>query len=650
MKLKKKEQKRFNGLILLVVLLLIGFLAGIVGEGLYELNICRRALKGGNEIGTEEIDSTHMQITQTVEGEKVDDAEAEKNVNSASEDLTVLKQIHITIDERFINKLCYAYSTDEDFTAYITIHTKDVYNAPITAEIQDFSRKNLNETVINLKDYVTEIFIEVPENVEISNIVVDNSWDWNWYRVAYIGVFIFIVLSIFCFRKIIAAHIEKGFLLLSLCCGMLFIAIQPPECTTWDEHIHFAKAFDWFENGTADRTESEAYLYYYPEQENRAPFLSKEEKAMQIQYLNSHHNGAVETYERDAYTLNAVGELHMALAIKVVKYLGLPFYAQFIAGKIANLLLYTLLIYWAIKIIPVGKKFLTSVSLMPTLMIQSTSYTYDIVVIGFLVLGMAMVIAEYFQEERIFSWKKTVFIAILFIIGSCPKPVYIPLLASLIALPEKKFKTKRHMILCKTFLIVVCMIMIMTLLIPAASGGVEADSRGGATDVAQQMGLVLSQPFSYIQIFITDVISSLNGYIFNASALSTIPYAGTHPFEGAVSLLCLGIALTEKKPVFPASKKNIVRFKVIMTLIVVGTLGLVWSALYIVFTPVGNMHILGVQARYYIPLIIPAYMIFYTKKIETNYRETTYNTIMLLIILWLAHGTMYDQFFLTYCQ
>lgn len=104
---------------------------------------------------------------------------------------------------------------------------------------------------------------------------------------------------------------------------------------------------------------------------------------MQIQYLNSHHNGAVEIYERDAYTLNAVGELHMALAIKVVKYLGLPFYAQFIAGKIANLLLYTLLIYWAIKIIPVGKKFLTSVSLMPTLMIQSTSYTYDIVVIGF---------------------------------------------------------------------------------------------------------------------------------------------------------------------------------------------------------------------------------------------------------------------------
>ena len=105
-----------------------------------------------------------------------------------------------------------------------------------------------------------------------------------------------------------------------------------------------------------------------------------------------------------------------------------------------------------------------------------------------------------------------------------------------------------------------------------------------------------------------------------------------------------------KKPVFPASKKNIVRFKVIMTLIVVGTLGLVWSALYIVFTPVGNMHILGVQARYYIPLIIPAYMIFYTKKIETNYRETTYNTVMLLIILWLAHGTMYNQFFLTFCQ
>ena len=78
-------------------------------------------------------------------------------------------------------------------------------------------------------------------------------------------------------------------------------------------------------------------MYYYQEREERAPFLSKEEKNLQIEYLNTHDDNIAETYERDAYTLNALGELHMAFAVKLGKFLGLSFYAQFLLGKMANL-------------------------------------------------------------------------------------------------------------------------------------------------------------------------------------------------------------------------------------------------------------------------------------------------------------------------
>lgn len=206
------------------------------------------------------------------------------------------------------------------------------------------------------------------------------------------------------------------------------------------------------------------------------------------------------------------------------------------------------------------------------------------------------------------------------------------------------------MLICKGVLLLICLALIMTLLLPAASGNVEGDARGGNTNVTEQMNIIFGHPLAYIRIFFTNVADSLNSYVFDASGLASLAYAGMHPFEGAVSLLCLGVALTEKKPALPLLKKNIISLKVWMAIILLGTVGLIWSALYVVFTPVGSVTIAGVQARYYIPLILPAYMMFYTNRVEAKYKETTYNTILLLIVLWLAHGSIYEQFFLTFCR
>lgn len=79
-------------------------------------------------------------------------------------------------------------------------------------------------------------------------------------------------------------------------------------------------------------------------------------------------------------------------------------------------------------------------------------------------------------------------------------------------------------------------------------------------------------------------------------------------------------------------------------------IGLVWSSLYIVFTPVGATSILGVQARYYLPLLYPLCMTFYSEKIEGKWNEKTYTMVILLVMLWVTHGALYQQYFLTYCQ
>ena len=168
--LKNKKERHFHGLLLLIALLLAGFLAGAVVEGLYELNTCRRELKGGNEIGSDVIDSRNIQIRETTVCEN-QRGNTEYTENQPVEGQPVTKRIHITIDERYINKFCYDYDSDEDFTAYIAVHTKNIYKVPEVRELQDVSRANLNESILNIKDYVTEIIIDVPTDVEIRRAI-----------------------------------------------------------------------------------------------------------------------------------------------------------------------------------------------------------------------------------------------------------------------------------------------------------------------------------------------------------------------------------------------------------------------------------------------------------------------------------------------
>ena len=85
-------------------------------------------------------------------------------------------------------------------------------------------------------------------------------------------------------------------------------------------------------------------------------------------------------------------------------------------------------------------------------------------------------------------------------------------------------------------------------------------------------------------------------------------------------------------------------------LVLAAVVVLIWTALYLSFTPVGSINIAGVQPRYYIPLLLPFFMIFYTDKVEAKWKDSSYNMIILLLALWLAHESMYSQYFLEFCQ
>lgn len=121
----------------------------------------------------------------------------------------------------------------------------------------------------------------------------------------------------------------------------------------------------------------------------------------------------------------------------------LPFYFQWLLGKLGNLLLYAVVMSFAIAILPIGKRLLMVIGMMPELIFQGTVYTYDIWVVAFLVIGSSILIREHVNKTEKFEYKWRILMIACFVLGCLPKAVYAPLILSGLFLGKDKFYSKR---------------------------------------------------------------------------------------------------------------------------------------------------------------------------------------------------------------
>lgn len=84
-----------------------------------------------------------------------------------------------------------------------------------------------------------------------------------------------------------------------------------------------------------------------------------------------------------------------ACVIKIARCMGMPFHIMYLAG----LLLYIITMFWAIKIIPTGKKMLLFIALIPTYIFWATTYTYDTMLFGFISIFIALLMREWIGKD-----------------------------------------------------------------------------------------------------------------------------------------------------------------------------------------------------------------------------------------------------------
>lgn len=566
-------------------------------------------------------------------------------------------------DATYINKLKIVgdFDTDTDYT--IEVLEENSFGKNVSESITDQIYEEFDEAFTKIGKNVKKISINInnSDKIKIEQILLINQLEINKYRMLFFFVSILIIIGTIFFREILAKKLEKLFLVYALGFGIIIIVLAGPKYITWDEEIHYGRVYS-----LASKDSIEWSVAAWQNNQKILPAVNtKEELHMLKDYLNNnakiiHHT---EKKESGFVEISQRSYLGMALFYRVGEALDLSFCNLYMFGKIGNLLLYVLAIYLALRVAKERKILIFSISLLPTVLFQGSTYTYDGIVYSFMVLGVALLMNEFVDHEEINSVQMLAAI-ILIVLGSMSKAIYIPILLLILALPNSKFKNKKQVYIFKMCIVLLFILVVSTFILPVISNTIEGnityggDSRGGDTSVVRQLVSMIKHPVASIKLMIKSISTLDNfrnlGYAardeFLVTNLMFLNFASAGILADKWSLLlipflCFLFLVSPRKQWIPS---KIIR--VWFLLVIFGTVVLIWLSMYLSFTPVGCEYISGVQARYYFPILLPiAYMIS-SNSIVCNIKENTYDMVCVIINYILIFECIYQLFLQGICS
>jgi uncharacterized membrane protein len=437
----------------------------------------------------------------------------------------------------------------------------------------------------------------------------------------------------FLVRKKIGERPELGFLAVALICGSLLSFSEPKAYVSWDEQIHYknAEKISLAIIGGFSRPNTVKSSYSLQEQKKINEKVDSQYKKAQVKSRNFF----------EVFSYNRVAYLPSAIALIIGGILHLPYHLIFIFGRWINLLIYAVVIYFAIRKLKTGKMIMSVVALFPTAIFLAANFGYDYWVICFTMLGLAYLFSEMQQPEKKITTKEAIIMIGSLVLGLGPKAIYFPLLTLLFFLKKEKFESLKKY---KKFFwasIFSILFVVGSFMLPFIINGPGNGDRRGGDDVnaAGQVHFILSNPISYTKIFWNFMLDYVNPV--NAGGFMTF-FAYLGSLKGFYLLLAVVVfvMITDKTDFDRQTDKW--GIKVLVLAIYLATVALIATALYVAFTAVANDTIAGVQPRYLIPLIFPLLFVMGSSRVKNPFNKNICNMLIFGIVAWVFFQGIWD--------
>lgn len=497
---------------------------------------------------------------------------------------------------------------------------------------------NYDEVEYNLK-YNGEI---LPYEI---TLLEDSGNIWG-YRIFAVSMFLVLSVTIgityFAYKYKHAGY-EKIFLIISIGLGIIYMFLLPAR-TIPDEDAHIVTAYDVSNKilGTDEVSENnKIYMRYC---DNAAGYVTKPNNENIMNILSGifsmpedSEKEMVETgYKRTVLDVPKESYIISALGITAGRVLGLNGEITLAFGRLLNYIFYVIATYYAIKRIPVGKLTLLLVAMLPMMLQQTMSYSYDA-----LVFTLMITFVSYFvlMMKKDISLKITDIVLILIsclVLCRIKSSAYMPMVL-LIAIPiikHRKEKCIKKMIYALVgILVAVVLYKVVEIFFSTGSEAVATSD----TSEYYTISYLLGNKKNTIMVFINTIWQRFDFYLYSLVGYSLSHCSIYMPSFVAVIylfILFLGtIPAEEEEVLFNVRQKTIC---MVMSLISAG--GII-MAMWLTFTPIPCQTIEGVQGRYFMPQLILILAVFRSEILKLKKNIAIY---LIIASLLLQYFTVYS--------
>ena len=289
-----------------------------------------------------------------------------------------------------------------------------------------------------------------------------------------------------------------------------------------------------------------------------------------------------------------VGYLPQVIAIRIGEISGLSVEWTVRLGRLLNCILCISLISWALKLLPFGRWAMATIALLPPTAAYAASFGQDSLIIGgvFILTALGLKISV----EKRWTPVGTLILASAGILVTVSKVVYLPLVA-VAALPKPREIAWHRWFWRPAAMAAVSVIFLATWM--RVNAHVVVPFRPWLPSVSEQAHWMAANPIEFIAILgrtfivlLPDMWADLYRY-----GDSTVPLNLIAAIAGTASIFAI-MAYGER----PATALTRIR-RIWMLCIVAGVALLVATALFVSYTPRGDLVILGIRARYFLPTL-----------------------------------------------
>ena len=515
------------------------------------------------------------------------------------------------------------------------------------SKLKEYVKKDWKFLVITIGFMLLTLVIVTLNCSPGSNVIDINRPFQNAYTdISYFLIFIFCGFCAFLIRNADSSNVklEKLYLCIAIPVGIV-MSLCMPLGRVPDEDFHVRKAMaisqgNFFsvadENGFAKEKINikvdqlvnrniNSYIDYW----NRIQIPETGEK-VEMEY------NTMALYAPICHTPQAIG-------IFIARLFGGGIVAQCCAARLVNFAVSLTLIYYAIKLLPFKKHLLMYILLLPVTVMVLPTMSADALTISISSFYISYILyLRYDNNVEKLSKKDYIALTLSLIVVALCKIVYVPLCLLLVLIPKEKIGSLKKKSILVVSLMIVAIVLNLLWLVYCSRFLVEFNA---GVNSKEQTLFILKHPIQYLIIFLRTVNFHFNTYYAGLSgdALGMFNVKAPEIFIYLTIVISAMLFLTKKED---EKIKVDLPTKIVAAIVFLSIIALIYTSVYVQWTPYKSTFIYGVQPRYFLPILILVALILDNDMIELKVKIDRFLlTFLLFFNISVAAATIYTYYF-----